>query len=96
MVKIVLNLLGTEPTIDPTAVVIDSELGEWTKVGARTSITETAMGDYSYVENDADIIYSRIGKFCSIAAFARINPGNHPLYYRCRCSNQTDSREIFT
>ena len=29
--------------------------------------------------NDSDIIYAEIGKFCSIAAHARINPGNHPL-----------------
>jgi phosphonate metabolism protein (transferase hexapeptide repeat family) len=37
------------------------------------------MGDYSYVVNDSSIIYSEIGKFCSIAAHTRINPGNHPL-----------------
>ncbi len=37
------------------------------------------MGDYSYVVNDSDIIYAQIGRFCSIAAHTRINPGNHPL-----------------
>ena len=29
--------------------------------------------------NDSDIIYTTIGKFCSIAAMTRINPGNHPM-----------------
>ena len=29
--------------------------------------------------NDSDIIYATIGKFCSIAAHTRLNPGNHPL-----------------
>ncbi len=29
--------------------------------------------------NDADGIYTTIGKFCSIAAHTRINPGNHPM-----------------
>ena len=29
--------------------------------------------------HDSDIIYTQIGKFCSIASFVRINPGNHPL-----------------
>jgi phosphonate metabolism protein (transferase hexapeptide repeat family) len=38
------------------------------------------MGDYSYVVNDSSIIYTTIGKFCSIAAMTRINPGNHPMH----------------
>src|SRR5258708_7588637 len=37
------------------------------------------MDDYSYVVNDAEITYTTIGKFCSIAAMTRINPGNHPM-----------------
>lgn len=71
--------LGPEPTIHPSASVRDSRLGRYTEVGARTSIAETAMGDYSYVVHDSDIIYADIGKFCSIAAMTRINPGNHPM-----------------
>jgi phosphonate metabolism protein (transferase hexapeptide repeat family) len=30
--------------------------------------------------NDAQITYTTIGKFVSIAAMARINPGNHPMH----------------
>ncbi len=71
--------LSEEPAIHPTANVRQSQLGAWTAVGARTSISESTMGDYSYVVNDSSIIYSQIGKFCSIAAQTRINPGNHPL-----------------
>jgi phosphonate metabolism protein (transferase hexapeptide repeat family) len=71
--------LSEEPAIHPAANVRDSQLGPWTAVGARTSIGETTMGDYSYVVNDSSIMYSEIGKFCSIAAHTRINPGNHPL-----------------
>lgn len=41
---------------------------------------EVTMGDYSYVVNDSQIAYSAIGKFCSIAAMTRINPGNHPMH----------------
>jgi phosphonate metabolism protein (transferase hexapeptide repeat family) len=41
-------------------------------------VTECELGDYSYVANDSELIYARIGKFCSIAAHTRINPGNHP------------------
>ncbi len=71
--------LGEEPWIDATAMVRASKLGAWTAVGARTMVAESTMGDYSYVVNDASIIYSEIGKFCSIAAQTRLNPGNHPL-----------------
>ncbi len=72
--------LGLEPLVHPSATVRDSELGRYTEVGARTSVVETRLGDYSYVVHDADIIYATIGKFCSIAAMTRINPGNHPMH----------------
>jgi len=72
--------LGLDPVIDPTASVRDSQLGIYTEIGARTKVAETIMGDYSYIVNDGDVIYSTIGKFCSIAAQVRINPGNHPMW----------------
>jgi len=50
------------------------------QVSARTSLIESEFGDYSYVVNDSDVIYSRIGKFCSIASHVRINPGDHPMW----------------
>lgn len=71
--------LGLEPLIDPTAAVERCRLGRYTLVGARTSLIEVEFGDYSYVVNDSDAIYTRIGKFCSIAAHTRINPGDHPM-----------------
>ncbi|MCG5237739.1 chloramphenicol acetyltransferase [Xanthobacter oligotrophicus] len=74
------KVLGEVPLIDPTAQVKASTLGRYTEVGARTKLLEVEMGDYSYVMNDADIAYARIGKFCSIAAMTRLNPGNHPTW----------------
>ena len=71
--------LGLAPFIHPTAQVRDSHFGAYCEVGARTKVAESSFGDYSYVVNDADITYSEIGRFCSIAAQTRINPGNHPL-----------------
>jgi phosphonate metabolism protein (transferase hexapeptide repeat family) len=73
------QMLSTIPLVDLTASVRDSRLGAYTEVGARTKLLETELGDYSYVMNDSDIAYARIGKFCSIAAATRINPGNHPM-----------------
>lgn len=71
--------LSTTPLIDPTAAVTQSTLGAFTEVGARTKLLEVTLGDYSYVVNDSDIAYASIGKFTSIAAMTRINPGNHPM-----------------
>ena len=58
----------------------DTRLGAYCEVGARTILHEVTLDDYSYVVNDAQITYTTIGKFCSIAAMTRINPGNHPMH----------------
>src|SRR5258708_39873572 len=71
--------LSTTPLIHPTADVRDCRLGAYCEVGARTQLLEVDFGDYSYVVNDSDIAYATIGRFCSIAAMTRINPGNHPM-----------------
>ncbi|MPZ55323.1 MAG: chloramphenicol acetyltransferase [Rhizobiales bacterium] len=72
--------LSTTALVDPTASVGDSRLGAYTEVGARTKLLEVELGDYSYIVNDSDIAYASIGKFCSIAAMTRVNPGNHPMH----------------
>ncbi|CCD84384.1 putative acetyltransferase [Bradyrhizobium sp. ORS 285] len=72
--------LSVDPTIDPSAKLHETSLGAYCEVGARTILHEVTMGDYSYVVNDAQITYTTIGKFCSIAAMTRINPGNHPMH----------------
>lgn len=72
--------LGLSPFIHPTATVSRSILGRYTEIGERTHFVESTLGDYSYVVNDSNVIYTTIGKFCSIAAMTRINPGNHPMH----------------
>ena len=72
--------LSPTPSVDASAQVRASELGAYCEVGARTMLLEVSMGDYSYVVNDSQITYTTIGKFCSIAAMTRINPGNHPMH----------------
>jgi phosphonate metabolism protein (transferase hexapeptide repeat family) len=74
------KMLSIEPTVDPTAKLKDVRLGAYCEVGARTILQEVTIDDYSYVVNDAQITYTTIGKFCSIAAMTRINPGNHPMH----------------
>lgn len=72
--------LSEKPTIHPDAQLIDCELGLWTEVGRGTQMRETSMGDYSYITQDCHVVWTTIGKFCSIANSARINPGNHPTW----------------
>lgn len=71
---------GGTPYIAPGGGVRDSVLGPWSRVGARTMLSETVFGAYSYIVNDSSIAYARVGKFCSIARQTRINPGNHPTW----------------
>ena len=74
------KMLSTEPLVDPTASLRETRLGAYCEVGARTILLDVEMGDYSYVVNDSQMTYTTIGKFCSIAAMTRINPGNHPMH----------------
>jgi phosphonate metabolism protein (transferase hexapeptide repeat family) len=99
------KMLSIEPTVDASAKLHDSKLGAYCEVGARTILHEVTMDDYSYVVNDAQITYTSIGKFCSIAAMTRINPGNHPMHrasqahftYRASAyfSGESDEAEFF-
>lgn len=72
--------LGQHPAIHPSASVHDCAFGAYTAVGARTRMLEVEMGAYSYVVTDAEIACTTIGKFVSIAAHTRVNPGNHPMW----------------
>ncbi|ADZ70303.1 DapH/DapD/GlmU-related protein [Polymorphum gilvum] len=72
--------LSLLPSIHPDALVVDSSLGAWTEVAAGTEIRQSEMGDYSYIMQGGDVVWTTIGKFCSIARNVRLNPGNHPTW----------------
>jgi hypothetical protein len=72
--------LSPTPLIHPAAEIHDCKLGAYTEVGARTHLLEVELADYSYIVNDSDVAYTTFGKFCSVAAMTRINPGNHPMH----------------
>ncbi|MEP0233337.1 chloramphenicol acetyltransferase [Roseibium sp.] len=74
------SALTSAPNIHPDAIVLDSELGVWTEVGAHTEMRQSQMGDYSYIVQGGDVVWSTIGRFCSIARNVRLNPGNHPTW----------------
>ncbi|MDD3837915.1 MAG: DapH/DapD/GlmU-related protein, partial [Phenylobacterium sp.] len=92
----------SHPVIHAEAQVRDCVLGPWTRVGARTTLVEVAMGAFSYIVNDGSATYTEIGKFCSIARDARLNPGNHPTWkaaqhhfsYRARSYHLSDEDDL--
>lgn len=72
--------LSEQPTLHPTAQVTGSRLGRWTEVAAQARIHECDIGDYTYVMEQCDLMYCRLGKFCNIASSVRLNPSNHPMW----------------
>jgi hypothetical protein len=72
--------LSEQPWIHPTAEVTQSTLGRWTEVADRTRISESSLGDYSYVMQDCSLWCTTVGKFANIAAAVRANATNHPTW----------------
>ena len=68
-----------EPIVHPSAVLRNAKLGRFTEIKERVAFSDSELGDYSYIERHAEVIYAKIGKFCAVAANARINALEHPL-----------------
>jgi phosphonate metabolism protein (transferase hexapeptide repeat family) len=97
---------GPDPRIHSSACVTDSVVGSYTDIGPHWTVIESRLGDYSYLAgSDGTVIYTDIGKFCSIASHAVINPGNHPMHrvtqHHCTYRRRrygfaaTDDQEVF-
>lgn len=82
------------PLIHELAKIRNSKFGKYVEIDERTRVTDSDIGDYSYILHDSEVIYSTIGKYCAIAPFTRINPGNHP-YWRAAISNITYRSEMY-
>jgi len=97
---------ASTPQIHPSARVSDCVIGCYTDIGANWTLIESRLGDYSYLAgSDGMAIYTDIGKFCSIASHAVINPGDHPMervtQHHCTYRRRrygfaaTDDEEVF-
>lgn len=67
------------PRVHQSAELRETTLGAFTDIGPRVVLAECSVGDYSYVERQAEAIYAEIGKFCAIAANVRLNALRHPI-----------------
>lgn len=81
--------LSEKPLVHPSCLVKNCSLGPYTELGDGCVIEETELGAYSYCFGSNDIIYSRIGRFCSIATGVRINPVQHPAHTRASAHHFT-------
>ncbi|CAH0530281.1 DapH/DapD/GlmU-related protein [Vibrio hippocampi] len=72
--------LSPEPSVAASSQLHGEALGRWTEIGDRCILNNVVVGDYSYIQNDCNLMYTEIGKFTSIAAQVRVNPSNHPWW----------------
>ena len=71
--------LSEMPLVHASAAVEASTLGRYTEIAERCQVSETQLGDYSYMMRDCDIWCAVIGKFVNIASAVRVNATNHPI-----------------
>lgn len=88
-------MLSAQPNVEEDVLLNNVQLGRYTEIKAHSILEETRMGDYSYCAGYNQIYAAEIGKFCSIASFVRINPGNHPCYSRAAQHHFTYRRSLF-
>ncbi len=67
------------PRVHSSSLIRTTTLGAFTDVAERVVLTECDVGDYTYIERHVEAIYTTLGKFCAVAAGARLNALNHPV-----------------
>lgn len=68
-----------ETVVEPSVKLREVSIGICCEVLGDTAIEYTELGDYSYLGPGCMVADAQIGKFCAIAAQARIGAPNHPL-----------------
>lgn len=71
--------IAKAPKIGSSAKLREATLGNWVEIHEGVHIEYSSIGDYSYLQEHVSVADSTIGKFCAIAAFARIGPPDHPM-----------------
>lgn len=56
-----------------------SAISRKARVYGHVQVTNSSMGDYSYIGRHSRLIYAEVGKFCSIAGETIIGMGTHTL-----------------
>lgn len=82
MLKYILGILKNlfNPAVS-LFVKIDNKsvISRKAKVYGKTQVTDSTMGDYSYIGRNSRLVYADVGKFCSISGDVKIGMGSHTL-----------------
>ncbi|PAQ15773.1 chloramphenicol acetyltransferase [Bacillaceae bacterium SAOS 7] len=73
------KLLSVEPYIHEHVVLKNSQLGEYTEVGAYNHLENVVLDDYSFTGAYCMLQNTEIGKFANIAPSVRIGATTHPM-----------------
>lgn len=66
-------------SVDDRRISPSSRFGRRCRIGGRILLLNAQIGDYSYVETDARISHTVIGRFSAVAPGAQIGLAAHPL-----------------
>lgn len=69
--------IGPEKTL--AYVSPGSTFGRNCRIGSRTYVTHSDIGDYSYIESDSRVSYVSMGRFSAVANFAQVGLAGHAL-----------------
>lgn len=59
--------------------IINSEFGKNNFLGENVTLTNSFLGDYSYINSGSKLRNTKVGKFCSIGPNVQIILGKHPF-----------------
>ncbi len=82
MLKYIIGLLKNlfNPAVSLFVKIDDkSVISRKAKIYGNTQVTDSTIGDYSYVGRNSRVIHADVGKFCSIAGDVKLGMGTHTL-----------------
>lgn len=95
MLKYLLGLLLNlfNPAVSLFAKIDNrSRVSRKAKVYGRVQVSNSTIGDYSYVGRNSRVIHADVGKFCSIAGGTNVGMGTHTLDKISTCPIFTEAR----
>jgi phosphonate metabolism protein (transferase hexapeptide repeat family) len=72
--------LSEVPLIHPSAQIDGCTIGRYAEIAERCVVTDSSLGDYSYMMRECEVWTATIGKFVNMASHVRLNATNHPTW----------------
>jgi len=72
------STLGERVNIGQHSQVRDAVIGSYCSVGPHCTVLQASLGAHTYLTGNSFLQFTKVGKFCSIAANFTCGYGNHP------------------